>query len=120
MGSSCPKGKEGGLGEFVPIGLNGIFKEKCIQLVCEKLTIFQHGQWPSKEIVRFENEVGVYEKFLQNCNSHFMQKSCQAATPSSNLLCDVNVACECEVTLVLDISVLGHFGSWARLVCRIL
>ena len=34
--------------EFVPIGLNGqndvLFAEKCIQLVCEKLTIFPYGQ----------------------------------------------------------------------------
>jgi len=30
------------------------------------------------------------------------------------------MAGECAFTLVSDISVLGHFSPWARLVCRIL
>jgi len=35
-------------------------------------------------------------------------------------VCDSSMTAECAVTSVLDISVLGHFGAVARLVCRIL
>jgi len=45
--------------------------------------------WLSEKIVTFEADVGCTRN-LQKCNSHFMQKSCQVATNSSNLLCNVS------------------------------
>ena len=64
------------LGVFHPIGLNGIFYQKCIRLVRGKLALFPYRQciglslersvhWLSEEIVTFEIEVEVYEKFAK-------------------------------------------------------
>jgi len=47
--------------------------------------------WLSEEVVRFEIEDGVYEKFAKLV-SHFTQNSRQAHMPSSNLLGEANVA----------------------------
>jgi len=73
-GFTCLKGRGLFLGFFgicAPIRLNGqndvSFAQKCIRLVCEKLTIFPYGQdifgnsfyWLSDDLVGFKIEVGV-------------------------------------------------------------
>jgi len=86
---------------LVPISLNGVFfKRKCVRLVREKFRIFQYGQYTPivgnvcllvfgrNSPVR--DRCWVYKKCAK-CNSHFTPESCQAATPSSNLLREVNV-----------------------------
>jgi len=68
-----PKEEGEVLGFFIPSGLNGIFlKQKCIQLMHEKLTLFLYGQYVIGNICslafrrnRFEIEVGIYEKFAK-------------------------------------------------------
>ena len=71
------KGKGLFLGFFgicAPIGLKGqndvLFAQKCIRLVCEKLTTYPYGQdiagnivfWLPDDIVTFKIEMGVKEK----------------------------------------------------------
>jgi len=85
-----PKGKGRFWEFFFRIGLNGvfecIFKQKCIRLVHEKLTIFPYQH--------FINGIVTYSSFLKytllrelaftsnllKCNSDFMKKSRLAAT----------------------------------------
>ena len=84
--------------------------------------------WPSGEIVRFEVKVGVCDKFARNVTAisrtNHAKQPRQAVTYYTRLTSrrhdDDSVACKCAVTLVPDISVIGHFSLWARLVCRIL
>ena len=65
-----PQGEWG----FRSHGLNGVFfEQKCTRLVREKLTMFPYGNklletpvhWLSTEIVRFQIDVGVFEKFAK-------------------------------------------------------
>jgi len=82
------------MGFFVLIGLNGVcFEQKGIRLVREKLTVFPYGQYVARNACslafrrnRFEIEIGVYEKFAKY-SSGFMQKSRQAAMPSTSIQC---------------------------------
>ena len=88
----------------------------------ENLTIFSYGQYIAGNIcslafqVRrnswFEIKIGVYVKFAKKCNNDFMRKSCQAATPSSNLLHDVNIAME---SIAWPVNVRSRFRTFQSL-----
>ena len=66
---------------FVPIGLKGIyFKQRCIQLVREKLTIFPYAQYIIGNVFHWlSEEIGSRSKLdftrnLQKFNSDFTKK----------------------------------------------
>jgi len=45
-----------------------VFKQKCIQLVREKLTLFPYRQYINRIVINcscYEIEVGIYEKFAK-------------------------------------------------------
>jgi len=63
-------------------------------------------------------------KNLQKCNSHFRKKTRQAAMPSSNLLCEVNII---MTTIAMLLGAHTFCADWAilaslreHLVCRCL
>jgi len=87
-GVHLPWGEGEALGFFLfPLVWIAYFlKQKCILLVCDRLTIFPRGQYIVGNVcslafrrIRFEIKVG-FARNMQKWNGHFTQKSCQAAT----------------------------------------
>jgi len=90
----------------------------------ENLTRFPYGQYIAGNICslafrrnsRFEIKLGVYVKFAKKCNNDFTQKSCQTATPISNLLRDVNIAIE---SIAWPVNVRSRFRTFQSLVTSV-
>jgi len=72
--------------------------------------------WPSEEMVGSRSKLGLHE-ICKKCINNFTQKSCQAATTSSNLLRDVNIAME---TIAWPLNVRSQFQTFQSLVTSVL